>query len=68
MQITSQLARNWEPLVAAGAFLLNVVIGFRTGKAMLFSGSVKRSDDPAQFWVAMTLSSVGFLALVYLAI
>jgi len=55
-------------LGASAALLFNAASGLITGRAILFNGTVRRAEDPALFWTAVTMSAGMGIALVLLTL
>lgn len=54
----SSIGNVWPYLVASLGCLFNGVYGIITGKVIFFYRSVRRSEDPSNFWGGVILSLV----------
>lgn len=66
--VTSLKKADWIQLGASVALLYNAVSGIITGSAILFRGPVRRAEDPTLFWIAVTMSAAGGIALALMTL
>lgn len=62
----ASIGNGWQCLVAGLGCLANGVYGIKNGKVFFFYRSVRRSEDPSNFWGGVIVSLV--LGLLGLAI